>query len=481
MKVKSFRYKIIGVVILVVCLVSVLGFSIFNLVLRKKLFKHKEYAYNEISLLKNQFYFTIDHHDGRIIKSMLENLKDDKDIIQAYLINSDNKITFPANYLALGDDTSNLRTLISQNKEISIKTIYSGKEIYDRVFIKLNNTAGCQSCHDNSRPTLGMIVIDMKNSATAEIIQLSRQFSLFYTIGLLIAIFLLVLYLHYKYIRKSIKQFRSTITLINEGHIEARMGIPEVSELGSLGRDFNEMLDTFEKAKIQLEDYHRKEMQNTQKLATIGEMSSRIAHEIRNPITGIASAMEIIIEELNDTEKKPILEEIQRQARRVNQAILNLLKYSRSRDINPVMGDLNELIRSLVFFLKNQAHDKDIEIELELSDAIPRFPFDSEQIENVLMNLIMNAIDVVPDPGLIRFKSSYDTNSRMVSVSVVDNGHGIDNEVGEDIFKPFFTTKTKGTGLGLAISKDIIEKHQGYLAFQNLPGTGCIFTFSIPV
>jgi signal transduction histidine kinase len=326
-----------------------------------------------------------------------------------------------------------------------------------------------------------MIVIDMKNSATAEIIQLSRQFSLFYTIGLLIAIFLLVLYLHYKYIRKSIKQFRSTITLINEGHIEARMGIPEVSELGSLGRDFNEMLDTFEKAKIQLEDYHRKEMQNTQKLATIGEMSSRIAHEIRNPITGIASAMEIIIEELNDTEKKPILEEIQRQARRVNQAILNLLKYSRSRDINPVMGDLNELIRSLVFFLKNQAHDKDIEIELELSDAIPRFPFDSEQIENVLMNLIMNAIDVVPDPGLIRFKSSYDTNSRMVSVSVVDNGHGIDNEVGEDIFKPFFTTKTKGTGLGLAISKDIIEKHQGYLAFQNLPGTGCIFTFSIPV
>ena len=69
----------------------------------------------------------------------------------------------------------------------------------------------------------------------------------------------------------------------------------------------------------------------------------------------------------------------------------------------------------------------------------------------------------------------------MVSVSVVDNGHGIDNEVGEDIFKPFFTTKTKGTGLGLAISKDIIEKHQGYLAFQNLPGTGCIFTFSIPV
>jgi signal transduction histidine kinase len=269
--------------------------------------------------------------------------------------------------------------------------------------------------------------------------------------------------------------------LINEGNFDKRLAIPEVQELGGLGRDFNKMVDTFEKAQKELQIYHQKELQNSQKLATIGEMSARIAHEIRNPITGIARAMEIIVADMKDTDHKPILEEIQRQANRVNQAISNMLKFSRSKEIFLEQGDINEVIKSLVFFLQYQAHDKKINFELDIYADLPNFRFDHELIENVLLNLSFNSIQAIPDEGTITYSTRFKADEKLVLISVRDNGCGIPYETGTEIFKPFYTTNTKGTGLGLAISKDIIEKHGGELKFVNNEDKGCTFLITLPV
>ena len=477
----SFRVKIIGTLVIGITLFSVMAFSIFNITLKNKLLSNTEENIEHINLLRDQYYFSIKQHDGSIIKSLLKNMEKDKDVLKTYLVNGKAQVTYPDNHNSLDADTGSFTTLFSQDKDITIKTYRTGPNPFNRIFIRMQNTPSCYSCHSPAQKTLGFIVLDLSNHETEKIISYTWIFSFFYTVFLLIAIFALVAYLHYRFIRRSLRYFRGTITMINQGNLDMRLAIPEVKELGNLGKSFNSMLDTFERTQQELFEYHRKELQNSQKLATVGEMSARIAHEIRNPITGIARAMEIIIADPKEEHNKPILEEIQRQANRVEYAISNLLKYSRSKEVTMQAGDINEVIKSMVFFLRHQAHDKTVNFELDLPADTPTMIFDHELMENVLLNLSFNAIKAVPDHGIILYQTSYDPLKKLLLISIRDNGTGIPAEVGANIFKPFFTTHNKGTGLGLAISKDIIEKHKGEIWFWNNQDQGCTFFISLPV
>lgn len=158
-----------------------------------------------------------------------------------------------------------------------------------------------------------------------------------------------------------------------------------------------------------------------------------------------------------------------------------MLNYSRSRDLNIQEGDINEIIKSVVFFLKNQAIDKKINFRLELGEGIPQFYFDPEQVENVLMNLGLNAMQACDTGGLVTYRTSLSVLEKRVKISVIDNGIGIPEDKLPDIFKPFYTTRTQGTGLGLAIVKEIIDMHQGEILVENNPEKGCTFNISLPV
>ncbi|MCK5535392.1 MAG: hypothetical protein KAI79_01120, partial [Bacteroidales bacterium] len=195
--------------------------------------------------------------------------------------------------------------------------------------------------------------------------------------------------------------------------------------------------------------------------------------------TGIANAIEIIVDGINDEENKPILEEIQRQANRVNGAVSNLLIYSRSSEIEVQERDINELVKSLVFFLQNQNHNKAIYFELNLQDNIPEFNFDHEKLENALLNLGLNAIQAIPNSGTVTYKTSYDASINEVRIAVADTGIGVSEDILPKIFSPFFTTRTEGTGLGLAIVKDIVDKHQGEIWVDNNLEGGSTFVISI--
>jgi signal transduction histidine kinase len=477
----SFRVKIIGTLVIGITVYSVMAFTIYNISLKNKLITNTEENIEDINLLRDQYYFSIRQHDGTIIQPLLKNMKQNKDVLRTYLINAKYKVIYPDNYRWLKSDTATFGKLFSQNKDISIKTYLKEPIPFNRIFIRMQNTPSCYSCHNPAQKTLGLIILDLSNHGTEKIISYTWKFSFLYTVFLLFGIFALVAYLHYRFIRSSLSHFRSTITLINQGNLEMRLAIPEVKELGSLGKSFNEMLDTFERTQQELYSYHQQELQSSQKLATIGEMSARIAHEIRNPITGIARAMEIIIADLKEDRNKPILEEIQRQANRVEQAISNLLKYSRSQEVRVHEGEVNEVIKSMVFFLRHQSHDKTINFELDLQDDMPAALFDHELLENVLLNLSFNAIKAIPDNGIIHYKTRYDKERKTLVIAVRDNGTGIPKEIEDMIFTPFFTTHTKGTGLGLAISRDIIEQHKGKIWFENHEDSGCTFFISIPL
>jgi two-component system sensor histidine kinase AtoS len=230
-----------------------------------------------------------------------------------------------------------------------------------------------------------------------------------------------------------------------------------------------------------LQEFHNKELKSNYKLATLGEMSAKLAHEIRNPVTGISNAIEIIVKGTKDSENIPILEEIQRQAKRVNNAISHLLKYSRKKDLNLEKNSINELIMSVLVFLNSQVKEKTIIFNHKFQDNIPLFSFDHAQMEDVLLNLGMNAIQAIPLKGSISFETSFDSVQNKVFISITDTGIGIPEENLSRIFHPFYTTRNEGTGLGLAIVNDIIEKHSGQVYAENNKTGGCTFHISLPI
>ena len=474
----SFRFKIITTLVVVVTPMSFFSFYTYNYYLSKKVYKNAESdIMSMLCFMKDQI---IAIHDGRIIKPTLRQLDKDSRIIHSYLINSEGKVLYPSNYMAKTFDTLNLRLLATLSNDISLKIFQDEPIPFSRAIIRLKNFSTCYQCHGAVKPILGYIAVDFSMHTPEDTVAFARRFSLAFTVLMLLLILGFVLILHYKMVRRSLSQFQTTIRTINEGNLNERLIIPRSTELGKLGKSFNEMVDYFQQTQNELQRYHKNEILNSKKLATIGEMSARLAHEIRNPITGIANAIEIIIEEAGDTVNKPVLEEIRRQANRVNKAVSNLLTYSRSRELHLQEGDINEIIRSVVFFLSNQDIDKKINFILELGDNVPLFHFDAEQVENVLMNLGLNAIQASEANNTIAYTTLFLEDERKIIVAVSDSGKGIPAEKLQDIFKPFYTTRTQGTGLGLAIAKEIIEMHLGEIKVENNSDRGCTFTITLP-
>jgi signal transduction histidine kinase len=474
----SFRTKIIITLILVISAFSFISFQIYGHYVSKKIYANsKDHIASFLYLMKDEI---TNVHDGRLLESFLKNMEKDSHILKTYLVDADGKIIQPDENI-YGNELLDVNEFKNSGNEIAVKNYQTEGIPFSRAFLQVNNSPACYQCHSPGKSTLGYVVIDFSLQDSNEYLAFARKSSLIFTISMVVIILCFVLIMHYRFVKKSLFGFSNTIFHINEGDLSMRVSIPESKELGQLGKSFNQMMEKFQQTQKKLVYYHQKEMQDAQKLASIGEMSARLAHDIRNPLTGIVNSIEVIAGEMKDSPYRPILDEIQRQANRVNSAISNLLKYSRPVEINLQKGNINELVESLVLFLSSQKNNKTIDFKLELQPGIPVFSFDLEHIENVLMNLGLNAIQAIIKDGKIIFRTSYDEASKTIRISVEDNGPGIPQEKETEVFKPFFTTKTEGTGLGLAIAKDIIEKHKGDIWFVNIPGTGCIFIISLPL
>jgi two-component system NtrC family sensor kinase len=477
-RISSFRTKIIITLILVVSVFSFVSFQIYSNYLSRKIYKDAE---DDISLFLYQLKDEIiNFHDGRLLKALLKNMEKDKHVIKTYLLDANGIIK-------QGADSNSIQAITDINEfrasgnEMLVKIYRDQKIPLSRAFLHVYNSPVCYQCHSSQKTTLGYVIIDFSLQDNKNYIAFARDASLIFTICMLLIILFFVLLMHYRFVKKSLFGFSSTINSINEGDLSRRVSIPESKELGQLGKIFNQMMEKFQLTQKKVIYYHHKELQDAQKLASIGEMSARLAHDIRNPLTGIVNSIEVIAGEMKDSPYRPILEEIQRQANRVNNAITNLLKYSRPVELNLVKGNINELVESLVLFLSSQKVNKNINFKLELQQGIPYFSFDAEHLENVLMNLGLNAIQAIEKDGQITFSTVYDETEKIIRIFVKDTGKGIPPDKESEVFKPFFTTKTEGTGLGLAIARDIIEKHNGDIRFENIPGTGCVFIISLPL
>jgi two-component system, NtrC family, sensor kinase len=182
-------------------------------------------------------------------------------------------------------------------------------------------------------------------------------------------------------------------------------------------------------------------------------------------------------------EAEQCLDLIAGESRRCGDLVKNLLTFSRTAPMNPEFTDLNQVVDRLIRLVQHELEMTGVQLHRELQNDLPRITCDPAQIEQVLLALVMNAIDAMPRGGNLWIQTRFRTQPQAVELEVRDDGCGIDNDILPHIFEPFLTTKESGhgVGLGLAISHSIIERHHGSIEVHSAPGKGTTFSVSLPL
>lgn len=249
-------------------------------------------------------------------------------------------------------------------------------------------------------------------------------------------------------------------------------------EIGELKEGFNIMVSNLRYNLKKLEEANR-EKERVGRFAILGEMSARVAHEIKNPLNAIEGAAAYISKNFRGELLSEFAGIIKEEVERLDKLTTGLLSFSKPVLPQKSLGNINELIEKTINLLKNETKNAGVTIESNLDRGIPHFYFDKGQMKQVLINLIVNAIEATPPEGkIVIFTESVNSTVRM---HLKDTGIGIKPEDLSNIFKPFFTTKTRGSGLGLAIVKRIIRSHDGKISVESREGIGTTFAMSLPI
>ena len=251
----------------------------------------------------------------------------------------------------------------------------------------------------------------------------------------------------------------------------------EILKLLDTTKRFNEMLETeIEQATREIKEQHRA-LIKTEKLATIGELATGVAHEVRNPLSGIAIALELMQDETQNEEHKQTISEILNEIVRLERIVKGLFQLGHPKSLQLIKCEPNDIVERALSLVNMKAKSKGVIIEKEL-DCGNQFYVDHEQIEQVVLNLLINGIDATESFGTVRVETK--NHNGTVEIAVSDTGCGFsDNDV-DKIIQPFYSTKEKGTGLGLAISNRIVEAHKGKMHITSEEGSGSCFVIEIP-
>ena len=265
------------------------------------------------------------------------------------------------------------------------------------------------------------------------------------------------------------------------GNLSARVDIRPRGEMGVLCRAVDGMADALAEREEQLKRATSQQLGRSEKLASVGRLAAGVAHEINNPLTGVLSFACMLREKENmDDQDREDLDLIVHETTRAAQIVRGLLDFARERQVVKTPLDLNEVVRQTMRLLGNQKAVQGIVIVEDLADALPAVEGDAHQIEQVMLNLAMNACEAMPNGGTLLI-SSLAADGKVI-VKFTDTGCGIKEEHLDQIFEPFFSTKPvgKGTGLGLSVSYGIIEEHGGALEVESQEGKGSTFTVVLP-
>lgn len=454
-------------------------------------------------------------NDRRRVNDVIQEVATQKGIEHIRIVNKDGRIIFSTDDREIGSFLDK-KAVACNMCHSSKKPLLEASTMHRSRF--LNNDKGQQvlgmtraiynepscssaSCHFHPRNQRILGVLDvivslegMRNQTVSY-----RTWIIGLTVFMLALTSACLTFLMRRLVHKPVKQILKHTKRISAGELDGRVQFSSTDELGELAVSFNRMTESLQKARGELEDAARtleskveertrelKRMQaqliRSEKLASLGELVAGIAHELNNPLTGILVFSSLL-------EKHPGLpgdcrgdaEVIVRETQRCASIVKGLLEFSRESLPDKKPSSVNAIIGNTLALIGNQSFFHDIHLVTEYAPDLPPIFVDPNQIEQVFINVMLNAAHAMAGSGNLTIRTEVGEEGACASIAISDTGCGIPEENLSRIFDPFFTTKEgKGTGLGLSVSYGIVENHGGQIEVQSTVGLGTTFTIKLP-
>lgn len=266
---------------------------------------------------------------------------------------------------------------------------------------------------------------------------------------------------------------------VGHGNLEVRVAAAGRDEIGELGRAFNEMTDDLATISRRAAELHQREIARAHQLATVGELASGVAHEIKNPVVGISNGLDLVVKHVRDDAKLyPIASEMKRQLSRIETAVRDLLAFARPATPEPAPVPPATVLSRATRLVEPAAEQAGVKIRTKVASDLSRVWMDEELTRQALVNLLMNAVQASAPGGVV--EAAVAPVDGGVEYAVTDSGRGIATEDLEKIFRPFYTTRHSGTGLGLSITREIVERQGGGVRVRSRAGEGSTFRIFLP-
>lgn len=407
------------------------------------------------------------------------------------------------------DDFRIATNVKNEDGSYAISTLVS-EEVYNTVLLKgekwigdafvVNNwyISAYEPVRDINNRIIGILYVGILREPFSDLLRNTILTFLGICIGVILIIILVAIFLTKK-ISTPLKKLEEFANKVEEGNYEPDFSIKAPIEIENLANSFNHMAKELEIEKKELENWANtlevkveqrseelakihEQLFRSEKLASLGKLAAGVAHEINNPLTGVLTNASLLLEDLEEGDpKREDVQVIVSETIRCREIVKRLLDFARQTKPQKKVTNINKLINNIILLVRNQTSFRDIEIEKNLDENLPEVMADIDQIQQVFINLIINASEAMTDGGKLEIVTKQDPGGDFIVVAFKDNGPGMPENVIAKIFDPFFTTKEQGTGLGLSISHGIIERHGGKILLDSKPGEGTTFTIYLPV
>ncbi|MGA2201385.1 MAG: ATP-binding protein [Terriglobales bacterium] len=379
------------------------------------------------------------------------------------------------------------------------------------IITPIENQPGCSNAECHAHPAgqqvLGVLDTNLSLAKADAQLAVSSAHMLSYTAGAMLIVAVLSWLFVWRVVGEPIKALKNGTEHLSQGELGYQIEVQSRDEVGDLAHSFNDMslqlraankeIVTWAKTLEDRVEQKTKELNrahdhvlHVEKMASLGKMAAVVAHEVNNPLSGILTYAKLLRKWVEsgqvDREKREetmeCLDLIAAESRRCGELIKALLTLSRTAPMNVQSTNLHAVIDRCLLLVRHQLELGGIELQLKRAEDLPLVSCDPAQIEQVLLALIMNAIDAMPRGGNLWIETRLSSDDAEIEIQVRDDGAGIAPDVLPHIFEPFLTTKESGhgVGLGLAISRGILERHDGRIEVASELGRGTTFTITLP-
>lgn len=364
------------------------------------------------------------------------------------------------------------------SKEVTQVVLGQGRPYTGPAFVVQENyITRYDPLRNHAGEVIGILYVGAREARFSRLVNSFNERVALVALGTILATFLLAIPVSRVVTRplQELRELAEANRRVARGDLTVRVPVRAGGDVGELASSFNTMLDQLQATQDQLV--------HSEKLASLGQLAAGVAHELNNPLATVLLFSDILLRECApDDPRRSDLEMIVNETRRCKGIVAALLDFARQNQVMAQATDLNALIRQVLEIEERRLGDTPITIVADLDPQLPIIEADPAQLQEVIANLVSNAIEAMPSGGRLTVRTRPGPEG-MVTMSVTDTGVGITPEDQARLFVPFFTTKPvgKGTGLGLAIVYGIVKMHRGQITVQSQPGKGTTFTVILPI